>query len=267
MLYPQISIVSIFLNDKKMLKVVMDSVLAQTYPAIQHVITIGRSTDGSSQLLKEYEAKYEASGKMLTWTDEPDHCIAQAYNNCFRLIDGNSSYILLLSNPYMKATSLQTQMDALLAGGYDGMFCGAIMQRDGRIVRRLSGGGNPRNWRLGWQGTTESFVFSKRILEETGNFDEVRYAKTFGEDYDFFLRIVMNKKWKLGTLKTPIVNYIAGGISNSRNKDLVKSFYSVLKDKHVRFAWITVAGKCLRVICRGFCFHTPVPPEMRIEGF
>lgn len=265
MTYPQISIVSIFLNDEKMLKVVMESVLSQSYPSIQHIVTIGASKDGSRDLLQSYESRYREAGKILTWTDQPDKCIAEAYNNCFRLIDEKSEYVLLLSNPYMTAESLQTQMDVLLEKGLDGLFCGALMQKDGVIIRKLSGGGNPKNWRLGWQGTTESFIFSKQILDETGFFDEERYAHTFGEDYDFFLRIVMNRKWKLGTLKKPIVNYVGGGISNSRNVELVKSFYNVLKDKNVKFAGVTVAGKCLRVVCRGFVAHRPVPPEMRVD--
>lgn len=262
---PQISIISIFLNDAKMLKVVMNSVLSQSYLSIQHVVSIGASEDESLQLLKDYESKYLKAGKKLTWTNQPDKCIAEAYNHCFRHIDSKSEYVLLLSNPYMAADSLQIQMDALLKHGYDGIFCGAIMQKDNKIIRRLSGGGNPKNWRLGWQGTTESFIFSKRILDETGYFDEVMYAHTFGEDYDFFLRVVMNKKWKLGTLKKPIVNYIGGGVSNSRNIELVKSFHKVLKAKNVKFAWITVFGKCLRVVCRGLVLHKTVPPEMHID--
>lgn len=262
--YPKISVVSIFLNDKKMLRVVMDSILSQSYPCIQHVVSIGSSNDGSADLLRSYGDRYAAAGKRLTWTDQPDTCIAEAYNHCLALIDEDSSYVLLLSNPYIAADSLRSQMEVLLANGYDGLFCGAIMQKDGKIVRRLSGGGSPKHWRLGWQGTTESFIFSKQVLDETGYFDTERYAHTFGEDYDFFLRIVMNKRWKLGSLKKPIVNYIGGGISNSRNWELVKSFYSVLRDKHVRFAWVTVLGKCLRVVCRGLVLHTPVPPEMRI---
>lgn len=262
--YPQLSVISIFLNDEKMLKAVMDSVLSQSYPSIQHIISIGASKDRSSELLRNYGTKYLAVGKMLTWTDQPDTCIAEAYNNCFDLIDGNSKYVLLLSNPYLTVDSLRTQMDVLLSGSYDGLFCGALMQKDGRIIRRLSGGGSPKNWRFGWQGTTESFIFSKQILLETGYFDAERYAHTFGEDYDFFLRVVMNEKWKLGSLKRPIVNYIGGGVSNSRNWELVKSFYGVLKDKQVKFAWITVFGKCLRVLCRGLCLHKPVPPEMRV---
>ena len=264
MTYPELSIVSIFLNDEKMLKIVMDSVLSQSYPAIRHVISVGASKDGSVDLLRQYNEKYLATGKQLVWTDKPDTCIAEAYNNCFDLI-GSSKYILLLSNPYLSTSSLQEQMEALLDGGYDGLFCGAIMQKDGKIIRRLSGGGSPKNWRLGWQGTTESFIFSRQILEETGRFDTERYAHTFGEDYDFFLRIVMDQRWKLGSLKKPLVNYIGGGISNSRNWELIKSFYNVLRDKHVKFAWVTVLGKCLRVLCRSLCLHTPVPPEMRVS--
>lgn len=263
--YAQISIISIFLNDMAMLKIVMDSVLNQSYSEIQHVISIGASKDGSIELLKEYEPKYLAAGKVLTWTDRPDTCISQAYNNCFHLIDLKSKYVLLLSNPYMGTESLERQMDYLLKGNYDALFCGAIMQKDGKIVRRISGGGNPKNWRLGWQGTTESFIFSKQVLDETGYFDEILYVHTYGEDYDFFLRVVINKKWKIGSLNKPIVNYIAGGISNSKKLEMIKSFYMVLKIKNVKFPWVTVAGKCLRVLFSSLPPHKPISPEMRVK--
>ena len=265
MAYPLVSIVSIFLNDAMMLNVVMDSILNQSYSPIQHVISIGASKDDSAALLKEYEFKYHNNGVKLTWTDKPDKCIAEAYNNCFRLIDGACEYALILTNPYMTPDSLKTQMDFLLSGNYDGVFCGAIMQKNNKIIRKLSGGGNPKHWRLGWQGTTEAFIFSRRVLDETGYFNEVMYAERFGEDFEYFLRIVMSNRWKLGTLKMPIVNYIGGGNSNTRNLELAGSFYKVLKDKRVRFAWFTVLCKCLRVVCRGLVLHKQVPSYMRID--
>jgi glycosyltransferase involved in cell wall biosynthesis len=249
-----------------MLKIVMDSILKQSYPHIQHCISIGASTDGSLELLKEYESKYAIAGKTLTWTNKPDKCIAEGYNNALRLISDESEYFCMLTNPYISEHSLEIEMNELLKNHYDVLFCGGIMQKDGIIVRKISGGGNPKNWRLGWMNTTESLIMRKSILDKHGYYDEKMFANLWAEDYEYNLRILQDKTLKIGTLKYPIVNFIYGGISSTKLFDMAKHFHIILKSRGVRFAWVTVLFKCIRVACRIiFTVRRPVPPEARID--
>jgi GT2 family glycosyltransferase len=249
-----------------MLKIVIDSILKQDYPNIQHCISIGASKDGSLELLKEYEPKYKAANKILTWTDTPDKCIAEGYNNTFRLISNESEYFCVLTNPYISEHSLKIEMDELLEKNYDVMFCGAIMQKDGIIVRKLSGGGNPKNWRFGWMNTTESLIMRKSVLDKHGYYDEKMFVKMWAEDYEYNLRVLQDKTLKIGTFKYPIVNFIYGGASSTKLLDIAKHFHKILKSKGVKFAWATVLCKCVRVACRIiFTVHRPVPPEAKID--
>ena len=89
----KISILSTFYNDKKMMKLVMDSVLKQNCQEIEHVIVDAASTDGSVQLIKEYEKKYAQAGKELKWISEPDKGIYYGFNKAFELSSGD--YIMV----------------------------------------------------------------------------------------------------------------------------------------------------------------------------
>ena len=59
-----LSIITINYNDAAGLRKTLDSVAAQTYPYIQHIIVDGGSTDGSVEIIREY-ADNQAKGERL----------------------------------------------------------------------------------------------------------------------------------------------------------------------------------------------------------
>lgn len=99
-----ISIVSTFYNDKKMLKLMMDSVLAQDYSNIEHVVTDADPTDGSVDLLQEYEKKYAECGKKLIWVSERGNGIYDSFNRVANMSSGNS--LMFGSDPYYDTHSI-----------------------------------------------------------------------------------------------------------------------------------------------------------------
>ena len=60
----KLSIITINYNDATGLKKTLDSVAAQTYPHIQHIIVDGGSTDGAVEIIREY-ADNQAKGERL----------------------------------------------------------------------------------------------------------------------------------------------------------------------------------------------------------
>lgn len=60
----KLSIITINYNDAEGLRKTLDSVAAQTYPYIQHIIVDGGSTDGSVEIIREY-ADNQAKGERL----------------------------------------------------------------------------------------------------------------------------------------------------------------------------------------------------------
>ena len=80
----KLSIITINYNDAKGLKKTLDSVAAQTYPNIEHIIVDGGSTDESVDVIREYESTLDSSNSPLAsnlrWVSEPDKGIYNAMN-------------------------------------------------------------------------------------------------------------------------------------------------------------------------------------------
>ena len=80
----QLSIITINYNNAEGLRKTLASVAAQTYPNIEHIIVDGGSTDGSVDVIREYESTLASSlsplASRLKWLSEPDKGIYNAMN-------------------------------------------------------------------------------------------------------------------------------------------------------------------------------------------
>ncbi len=78
----KISIITINYNNAEGLRKTLASVAAQTYVNIEHIIVDGASTDGSVDVIKEYENQLNITHSTinLLWSSEPDNGIYNAMN-------------------------------------------------------------------------------------------------------------------------------------------------------------------------------------------
>ena len=80
----QLSIITINYNNAEGLRKTLASVAAQTYHNIEHIIVDGNSTDGSVDVIREYEStlasKLSPLASNLKWVSEPDKGIYNAMN-------------------------------------------------------------------------------------------------------------------------------------------------------------------------------------------
>ena len=80
----KLSIITINYNNAEGLRKTLASVAAQTYPNIEHIIVDGNSTDGSVEVIREYESTLASSlspfASRLKWLSEPDKGIYNAMN-------------------------------------------------------------------------------------------------------------------------------------------------------------------------------------------
>lgn len=83
----KLSIITVCYNSVATLRDTIESVLAQDYPQIEHIIVDGGSTDGTLGLIEEYASK--ADSKIVRWISEPDQGIYDAMNKGVQLASGD----------------------------------------------------------------------------------------------------------------------------------------------------------------------------------
>ena len=86
---PFFSIITATLNNGHILSENIESVIAQSYQNIEHIVIDGGSADNTREILKQYENRYP-----LYWISEPDDGIADALNKGLRFAKGQ--YIIVL---------------------------------------------------------------------------------------------------------------------------------------------------------------------------
>lgn len=92
----KLCIITINYNNAEGLKKTLASVAAQTYRNIEHIIIDGGSTDGSVDVIKEYEQQISNSQSpiSLIWSSEPDQGIYDAMSKGVRKASGDYIWIL-----------------------------------------------------------------------------------------------------------------------------------------------------------------------------
>ena len=96
----KLSIITINYNNAEGLRKTLASVAAQSYPNIEHIIVDGGSTDGSVDVIREYEStltsRLSPFASRLKWLSEPDKGIYNAMNKGIEMATGE--YIQILNS-------------------------------------------------------------------------------------------------------------------------------------------------------------------------
>lgn len=107
---PLVSIITVTYNAEKTLLRTLDSVRAQTYQNIEHIIIDGGSTDGTLGLIQGEE------DAIAYWCSERDHGIYDAFNKGVALATGE--YIgILNADDYYEPSQLENAVAALIKSG------------------------------------------------------------------------------------------------------------------------------------------------------
>ena len=176
----QFSVVTPSYNQASFIEKTILSVLEQRYPAVEHIIVDGGSTDGTLDILKKY--------KHLRWISEPDKGQTDAINKGLRMAKGeilawiNSDDYYLhgafdrVVNAYKDIRKPDVVMGDILVVGQDG----------GKIARRRA---IPYDHKMLLFGTNyiqqPGVFFTREALEKAGYLDEDLH---FAMDWDLWLR-------------------------------------------------------------------------------
>jgi glycosyltransferase involved in cell wall biosynthesis len=178
---PLVSIVTPSLDQARFLREAIESVRAQTYPRIEHVVVDGGSTDGTLDILGEYDD--------LRWVSEPDRGQSHALNKGFALAGGEILGWLNADDAY-EPLAVEQAVAAIAETGAALVYADVTrVNDDGVDPRRIGSRPEFDLWtelNLGCGIFSPSVFFTRAAYEAVGGVDESLHLTM---DYDLWLKL------------------------------------------------------------------------------
>lgn len=223
----KISIVTATYNSGKTLRDTMESVLAQTYPNIEHIIIDGNSKDNTMDIVRELEPRYNGRIKYIS---ERDNGLYDAMNKGIGMASGDVVGILNSDDFFSSHYVIEAIASTLRNSELDAVFGDIHFVDDDNLKKcvRYYSSSTFRPWmmRLGFQPAHPSFYCRKSVYDKHGAFDT---NFKIAADFENLLRLIYIHRIKTGYIPLDCVTMRTGGASTSG----VKSHLHILSD-HLR---------------------------------
>lgn len=201
---PQLSIITVNLNNAEGLKNTIESVFNQTFTSTEFIIIDGGSTDGSLAIIEKYKNKFDF------WISEPDTGVFQAMNKGIR--KANGEYLLFLNSGDFLVDEKVLKSVFSTPHSEDYLLGKCNISDKGKVTSTI----NPP-YRLtfgdlytGGIAHQASFI-KKEVFSKYGLYDETfRYG---GHD-EFCIRTIILKRCSTKSISTIISDYNMDGISS-----------------------------------------------------
>lgn len=207
------SIITVSYNSENTIQRTIESVLHQTFVDYEYIIIDGLSTDGTINIVKQYEPLF--CGKMR-WISEKDSGIYNAMNKGISMAKGRIIGIVnsddwldlnALNNVYMSAKAMNDN--------YDSIYCGNLLfhyQNGSKLLRIASDERLKKYARFYDIGVFHPATFvSLDVYKKIGLFDE---TFELNADTDFIVRCY-EAKVNFIFINSMLTNMSDGGATNS----------------------------------------------------
>lgn len=239
----KVSIIMTTYNSMEHLRTTLESVRMQDYPAIEVVICDGASSDGTLDVIREYEKLPDMD---LKWKSERDKGIYDAMNKGFHMSTG--SIVVFFNDVYCRKDAVRLCVEAMNAGSCSGAHADLVYADGERVVR---------SWKMG-QGTIKQgwmpghpTLFLKREVYERYGLYKTDYRVS--ADYEFMVRMLKSGDVKLAYVPVTIIRMYYGGTSTQGLEGYLVSLkegHRALKENGIRGAFLIDIRRTLRVLCQ-----------------
>ena len=266
----KVSIITATYNSAATLTDTFESVLGQTYKDIEYIVVDGASTDGTMDLVRAYQPKFEGRMKFIS---EPDKGIYDAMNKGLAMATGEVVGLLNSDDFYSSPHALEQLIGKLETSGADAVYADIHYANDGQLetcTRYYSSSMfRPVFMRLGFMPAHPTFYCKRECYERYGYFNT---SYRIAADFELLLRFIYVHRIRPAYLKADLVTMRAGGASNaslnnrmrimSDHQQALRSFgyaapFALLSLRYFYKAWEIVTSR----------FHkaTPLPAYVRTK--
>lgn len=213
----KISIITVCYNAAGTLVDTLDSVAAQTYADIEHVVVDGGSTDGTVELVKNH------GQRVSNWVSEPDRGIYDAMNKGVAMATGDVVGILNADDVYADDAVLTQVADVFADPAIDACYADLVYvdQCDSsKIVRYWKSQAYEDGlFERGWMPAHPTFFVRKAVYEKFGGFD-LSFPRQ--ADFELTMRFLAIHKIKSVYVPKIWVKMRVGGVSNNSVRGVIK---------------------------------------------
>ncbi len=225
-------------NTAKYLPVTLESIKSQTYKPIEVVIVDGCSTDGTVDIIKQFE-KDKDSDIELRWISEPDSGLYNAMNKACSICTGD--IIAVCNDCLCEKNAVALFVKAIEDAGDEciGAHSDLVYKDGDRIIRTWHMGDGKIE--QGWMPGHPALFLKRKVYDRYGNYDEAFHCAA---DYEFMVRFLTDEKNRLAYIPKVLVAMFYGGTSNAGLRNYLVSFkegYRALRFNQVKHPlWITL---------------------------
>ena len=222
----KISVVTVSHNSESTILSTLESVLAQSYADYELIIVDGASSDGTMEVVREFEPRF---GDKLRYISEPDSGIYDGMNKGIAMASGDVIGFLNRDDYFTNNDILQKVANALICSDVDAVYGDVHYVRSTNLNRcvRYYSSKRFRPWKMlmGWMPAHPSFYCRREIYEKYGQFDA---NLSLAADFDLMLRLIYINNINTRYLPLDFVTMRMGGAS-SRGVDS----HSVIIREHI----------------------------------
>jgi glycosyltransferase involved in cell wall biosynthesis len=204
----RISVITVCYNSGATLADTLDSVSAQNFPDLEHIVVDGGSTDNTLDIVKAHGTRVS---RLL---HGPDLGLYDAVNKGIRVSTGDVVGIMHSDDIYSGPEVLQKVADFMGRAAVDSCY-GDLVYVERNDIKKItrywrSGDFAPERFRVGWMPPHLAFFLRRAMYEKHGLYD---LSFPLASDYELMLRMLYRHKVTCAYLPDVLVKMRAGGAS------------------------------------------------------
>lgn len=243
----RVSLILTTYNCKDNLIKTLESIERQDYSEIEVVIKDGLSTDGTLEVIKEYQQK---SRYLVVWESKADDGIYDAMNQGYAMSSGN---IVVCFNDVFTENDVVKKMVAKVSSinpktgkEYIGAHADLVYSSGEKIIRKWCMGEG--NICQGWMPGHPTLFLKREIYEKYGLYNT---GFKIAADYEFMIRFLKDDKNQLAYLPETIISMFYGGTSSGGLSNYLVSLkegHKALKINGIKWASIIDIKRTINVL-------------------